>query len=296
MLLVNIFCEVDDFCKQLDKYYEGSLSYKNYSNRGRKRKMNLNEVLTIMIFFHHSRMRTFKDYYIHYVCVHLQTDFPNLVSYNRFTELMKEAMFSLFLFTNYFCQKTSRMTGISFIDSTKLVVCHPLRISSNKVFKGLAARGKSSTGWFYGFKLHFTINEHGEIMAFHLTPGNTDDRNEKVIDVVTRRLKGKLFGDKGYLSLKLFKKLYKRGINLITRIKKNMKNKILPLNDKILLRKRAIIESVNEKLKAFCYIEHSRHRSVDNFFGNIFSAISAYQFLPSKPSIQSRKLRLKGAL
>ena len=110
------------------------------------------------------------------------------------------------------------------MDATSIVVCHNRRIQSNKVFKNLAKRGKTSTGWFYGFKLHLVINDRGELLAFQVTPGNVDDR--KPVPKMTRRVTGKLFGDKGYISQKLFETLMEQGLKLITGIRKNMKNQI----------------------------------------------------------------------
>ena len=166
-----------------------------------------------------------------------------------------------------------------------LKVCHNLRIGSNKVFKDIAKRGKSSVGWFYGFKLHLIINDKGEILSFALTKGNVDDRNEKIIEHLTQKLHGKLFGDRGYISAKLFKLLYEKEIQLITRTKNKMKNQFMPLFDKILLRKRAIIETVNDELKNICQIEHSRHRSFSNFLVNLVSGLIAYMYKPKKPSL-----------
>ena len=141
-------------------------------------------------------------------------------------------------------------------------------------------------GWFYGFKLHLVINIHGEINGFHVTPGNVSDCNQHVVKSITKNILGKLFGDKGYLSQKLFMDLYQQGITLITKLKKNMKNKLMNFYDKLLLKKRGVIESVNNVLKNGCMLEHSRHRSIANFFVNIFSALNAYSFIKSKPSIK----------
>jgi hypothetical protein len=242
--------------------------------------------MTIILLFHHSGYRCFKWYYKDYVCVHMRTYFPNPVSYNRFVELMSLSLLPLLVYTKLF--RRGRCTGISFIDSTPLKVCHNRRIYSHKVFKMWAARGKSSTGWFYGFKLHLIINDRGEICSFCLTAGNVDDRNRDVIDQLCRELSGKLFGDRGYIWQELFERLYGKGIKLMTRLKKNMKNKVMEMIDKILLRKRAVIESVNDFLKNTCQVEHSRHRSMHNFLVNVIAGISAYSFLPHKPSIQIR--------
>ncbi len=142
-------------------------------------------------------------------------------------------------------------------------------------------------GWFYGFKLHLIINDKGEILSFCLTSGNVDDKNEAVMDSLTKEIFGKLFADRGYISQKLFEKLLERDITLVTRAKKNMKNKLMNLYDRLMLRKRTVIESVNDFLKNTCNIEHSRHRSITNFLVNLVSALAAYSFLPKKPSICS---------
>lgn len=289
-LLIKIFCDVDDFCIRFDKYLKSRILNKveiRHLKICRSRMMNLSEVMTIVIFFHHSCYRTFKHYYKEYVCKILIKYFPNLVSYTRFVELMGEALIPLILYTKKV--RVGKSTGISFIDSTTLDVCDNRRIHSHKVFKDIAQRGKSSTGWFYGFKLHLVINDIGEILSFFLTTGEVDDRDEKVIDILTEDLFGKLFGDKGYISQPLFERLYKRGIKLITKLKKNMKNKLVVLEEKLLLRKRALVETVNDFLKNVCQIEHTRHRSFMNFLVNIVAGIAAYSFLPKKPSLNLNK-------
>lgn len=283
MLLTTIFYHVDNFCNDLDeKLKQAAIGEGN--RRGPKGRLSQSEVMTIAIFFHHSRVRTFKDYYSIYVKGLLSKAFPKAPSYNRFVEIMQHSFMPLYMFMT-FC-RLGAVTGISFIDSTSLVVCHNLRISSNKVFKGMAARGKTSTGWFYGFKLHLIINEYGEIIAFDVTSGNCDDRNRKTIARLTKNLWGKLFGDRGYISAELFNSLYSKGITLFTRIKKGMQNVLYSFADKLLLKKRGVIESVNDILKSSCYIEHSRHRNQTNFFVNLISGLIAYSFLEKKPSIR----------
>ena len=175
-------------------------------------------------------------------------------------------------------------TGISFVDSTPVVVCHNKRISRNKVFGDLAARGKSTMGWFYGFKLHFVINDKGEILSFNLTKGNVDDR--KPLPKLARKLFGKLFGDRGYISKDLVAMLRDLGVTLITSVKSNMKNKLMPYLDKILLRKRFLIETINDQLKNEMQIEHTRHRSPINFLVNLVSGLIAYTLKPKKPSLK----------
>jgi len=284
MILTKIFVEIDDFYKKFEPEFKKILISEKKLKRNRKTSLSESEMMTIVVFFHMSKFRTFKDYYINYVQKNLKSAFPNLVSYNRFIELMPRLIVPLIAFMKK--EKLGKMTGISFIDSTVIKVCHIKREKQNKVFKGLAKKGKTSMGWFYGFKLHLIVNEKGEILSFLFTPGNVSDNNIEVVTRLCKNLYGKLFGDKGYISQKLFEKLYLQGIELITKIKKNMKNKLLPLIDKLLLRKRALIESVNDELKNIAMLEHSRHRSPLNAFINWISALIAYSYFPKKPSIR----------
>jgi len=282
--ITRIYCDVDDFCKALEGYCKTHLLPCGKAAKWFPAShLTLSEVMTIIVLFHLSGYRCFKWYYQREVCVHMRAYFPTPVSYNRFVELTGYALLPLILYTQVF--RRGKCSGISFVDSTVVKVCHNRRIYGHKVFKICAMRGKSSTGWFYGFKLHLVINDRGEICSFCLTPGNIDDRNFDVINVLCRELSGKLFGDRGYISQELFERLYEQGIQLITRLRKNMKNKLMDMGDKILLRKRAVIESVNDFLKNICQVEHSRHRSIQNFLVNLLAALSAYSFLPKKPSI-----------
>ncbi len=184
----------------------------------------------------------------------------------------------------YLLHLRGMITGIAFIDSTSISVCHNKRIQRNKVFKRLAKRGKTTTGGFYGFKLHLIINDKGEILAFQLTPGNVSDVS--MVEKLSENLFGKLFGDKGYISLDLVKSLLKNGLEFFTSIRSNMKQKLISLTDKILLRKRSLIETVNDQLKNISQIEHTRHRSVSNFLVNMLGGIAAYCHQPKKPSLK----------
>ena len=178
-----------------------------------------------------------------------------------------------------------KCTGVAYVDSTPLRVCKQQRILIHKTFKGIAKRSKCSLGWFYGFKLHLIINDRGEILNVMFTPGNVDDRQPLYSENFIEKVKGKLCGDKGYLGKQLFEFLFMNGIQLVTKVKNNMKNSLMSVTDKIMLRKRAVIESVNDELKNIAQIEHSRHRSFENFITNALSAIAAYCFFPKKPSI-----------
>lgn len=280
---ISLFYNIDNFCLGYKPEYETKQLGNGSKKRNRERTLCLSEVMTIIVWFHMSSYRTFKDYYVKEVSCHLRWALPFLVSYNRFIELMSDVLIPL---CYYLHTRKGICSGISFIDSTKLAVCHNRRINSNKVFSGLASRGKDSVDWFYGFKLHFIVNDQGELLAFRFTLGNIDDR-EPVPDMV-KGLFGKLFGDKGYISQELFNLLYDQGVQLITRLKRNMKNRLMSLFDKLMLRKRAIIETIGDQLKNISQIEHSRHRSPVNFLVNAVSALIAYTHKEKKPSLNIR--------
>lgn len=282
--LVEIFCILDEFCKyftpELKKH---QLSSPEKRHRNRKCRLSDSEVMTILVIFHTKHFRDLKSFYIGYVCQHMRKEFPNTVSYNRFVERQSQVLLHLLLFLQT-CA-LGKCTGISIIDSTPLVSCHIKREKQHKTMKGWAAKGKCTMGWFYGFKLHLVINDKGEIIQWMLTPGNVDDREPLKDKKFTEKLFGKLFADRGYISQSLFDLLFVDDLHLITKIKKNMKNSLMHLYDKLLLRKRALIETVNDELKNICQIEHTRHRSVDNFATNLVAGLIAYNLLPKKPSM-----------
>lgn len=292
--ITEIFCTVDDFCKEITQILDDNSIESDTSVKKRKRKCKLSdsEVISIMVFFHLKGYRCLKHFYIHYVQRHMQSEFPETVSYNRFVELQSKSVLPMVVFLQTCC--LGKCSGISFLDSTVLKVCHYKREKQNKVFKGMAAKGRGTMGWFFGFKLHIIINERGEIIDFLITQGNIDDRQPLKDKAFHDKVFGKIFADRGYIGKDLFEKLFVDGIHLVTKIKKNMKNALMHIYDKILLRKRAVIESVNDILKNQCQIEHTRHRSFDNFITNLISGLIAYAFYPTKPNINIDKLQRIG--
>ena len=274
-----LFTCLDDFAKSYEDWEHHNL-IPNPRQRNRKGKLSLSEMLFIMVFFHLSGFRCFKLYYLYGVCRHYRNLFSDLPSYGRFVTLQPRLFMPLCLLLHHLSGETS---GIYIADSTTLPVCHNRRINRNKTFEGLAARGRSSMGWFYGFKLHVIINDRGEIMALKITPGNIDDR--VVMEAMTKGLKGKLFADKGYISKKLFAALWSRGLHLITGIRKTMKNYLMPIIDKLLLRRRFIVETVFDALKSQFGLVHTRHRSPTNAMVHIMSCVAAYQISPNKPKM-----------
>jgi transposase len=279
--LLELFVSVDDFCQVFLPFWERKLLQAGSKKRRRAGQLSVSEIMTIIIHFHQSHYRDFKAYYTEHVCQALRTEFPHLVSYERFVILMPSVLGPL---SAYLKSLYGRCQGISFLDSTALLVCDNHRIHNHKVFASLAQRGKGSMGWFYGFKLHLVINECGELLACQITPGNVDDREP--VPALCKRLFGKLIADRGYISQPLFEQLLSTfGVQLITKLRKNMKNRLLPWMDKLLLRKRALIESVVDQLKNISQIEHTRHRSPTNCFLNIIAGLIAYCHQPKKPSL-----------
>lgn len=283
MNILHLFCDIDDFYQFFEPQWKQFQFASLERKRNRESSLAVSEVMTLIVLFHASAYRNFKSYYTEHVLKHLAGEFPHLVSYNRFVELMRSAMIPLCC---YLETRKGQCSGISFIDSTSLKVCHNRRIYSHKVFETSARRGKTSVDWFYGFKLHLVVNDQGELLSLRLTAGNVDDR--RPVERLIKELFGKLFADKGYISRVLFERLFfndERQLQLITKLKKGMKNRLMPLFDKIMLRKRSIIESVIDQLKNISQIEHTRHRSAVNFFVNLIAGLIAYTWREKKPSL-----------
>jgi len=239
--ILSLFCEIDDFCKVFEQVWRKRQLADGKRRRNRPPGLSQAEVMTILVLYHASGYRNLKAFYLQEIVRRHHLDFRSLTSYNRFVELQQRCVLPLFF---YLLIKRGSCTGVSFIDATSLKVCHNLPIPQHRTFRGTAARDKSSTGWYYGFKLHLAINERGEILGFYLTAANIDERVPA--DWITQDLWGKLIGDKGYLSKDLFARLMARGLRLITKLRKNMKNQFVSVEDKLLLRKRSIIETVND--------------------------------------------------
>ena len=278
--LVELYCDVDDFCKVFIPQWQKQLLEDGGRQRRRDSRMSISEMMTVVIGFHMSHHRDFKNYYLGYVSCFYKKDFPKLLSYTRFLEVMPSLIVPM---CAYFTSLKGKPTGIEFIDSTTLKVCHNIRIPRHKTFDGVAQRGKGTMGWFYGFKLHLIVNYKGEIVAATVTTGNVHDT--KPVEELAKGLTDKLYGDKGYLSNALKDNLFDKGVTLITTVRKNMKAKAMSLWDRAMLSKRFIIETINDQLKNISFIEHSRHRSINGFTLNLMAGLVAYCLKENKPSL-----------
>jgi hypothetical protein len=288
MSLEDRYCDVDDFCRLFLPAWHRQLLTGGTRHRQRTSRLTLGEIMTILIDFHPSQYRNFKAFYLLHICRHCRGEFPNRLSDTRFVALIPTALMPMCI---YLHTRRGEDTGIAFVDATSLVVCHNRRIHSHQVFKTVARRGKTAMGRFYGFKLHLVVNDRGELLAFRITPGNVDDRQP--VPELTQGLTGQLVGDRGYISPQLFNVFWEQGLHLITKIRKNMHNKLMPLVDKLWLRKRAIIETINDQIKNIQQVEHTRHRSVVNAMVNVLAALVAYTHQPCKPSLNLSKNELK---
>jgi Transposase DDE domain len=277
--ITALYCCLDDFCKVFADW-EAHQLIPSPRRRQRSGKLSRSEMLFILVLFHLSPYKNFKTFYLYGIGCQHRACFRDLPHYDRFVSLMPRLFAPLMVLLH---SLSGEETGIYFGDSSKLAVCHNRRIDRHRVFDGLAARGKTSMGWFFGLKLHVVINHKGEIMALKITPGNIADST--VLDEITKRLTGKLYADKGYVSREVFHTLWQRGLHLITGIRRNMRNHLMLLGDKIMLRKRFVIETVLDILKCEMGLEHSRHRSPVNAMVHVLSCLVAYAHRPGKPSI-----------
>ena len=285
MKIVSLFCEIHDFFLADEKWKSTHCLAETtpIATRGRPRNLHPSEVMTILIAFHQSGYRTFKHFYQRHVCVYWHSEFPDLVSYPRFVQVKKEV---LTLLTGYLSANLGECRGLSFVESTRLRVCDNKRISSHKVFAGKAEGSKTSMGGFYGFKLHLIINDTGDLLDVALTPGNIDDRSPLwEMNPEGTPLHGTLYGDRGYISFDLREHLNAQGVHLVYKVRKNMDPLNLSGSDEVLLKKRTLIESVIKELKTQTQVEHSRHRSFENFQVNVVSALIAYQLSENKPAL-----------
>jgi IS5 family transposase len=289
--ITALYCCLDDFVKVYEEWERHQL-IGDARKRRRQGKLSLSEMLLVMILFHTDSFKNFKVFYLYGIKHKYRAYFKEIPSYERFVALQGRLFLPLSVMLHLTLGR-GRKTGLYVVDSTSLKVCRSKRIARNKVFEGLAKRGKTTMGWFFGFKLHITINHKGELLGVHITPGNVDDRVP--LDKITAGLKGTLLADKGYISKGWFKKLWQKGLHILAGIRKNMKNYLLPLYNKLLMRKRFIVETVFGVLKQDMGLEHSRHRSPVNTFVHILSCLIAYCFKKTKPRMKFTNKQMSAA-
>ena len=285
--LVEDFRQFGDFCQAFGPHWQARLLSQEAQpakKRGPQAGLADSEIMTILVLYHSSQFRHFRTFYAGVVLSLLRAAFPKAPCYARFIAVTKQVWVPL---TVFLLSRMGRRTGIYYIDSTPLPVCHPRRINRHRVFAGLAERGKTSLGWFFGFKRPRAFNHDRQIVALTLTPGNVHDTTP--VPALTQGLAGKLFADKGYVGKDLAQRLRRRGLILMTRMRRNMKRLPVSFFDKALLNGRNIVETIIGHIKEFSSLRLPKHRSVCNAFTHLTAAIVAYQInpLPPKPSTAS---------
>jgi Transposase DDE domain len=283
--LLSLFVFVDDACLFMRSWVEQHWlsTGKIITTPHRVPKISESEIITILIFYQYSGYKCFQYYYKSLVLNDLLPYFPSAPSYNRFIELIERVSLPMSILAQITCLQAEK-TGIYYIDAKTLPVCHLLRQKQHKVFEGLAKKGKGSMGWFFGFKLHLVINHKGQMVNFVLTTGEVADNDKDLLINLLSELKGKLFGDKGYLTT-LWNNFYEEGLKIVTKVKKNMKNKLVMLQERLLLKKRPVIEAIFDILTSVFDLQHTRHRKPQNAQVHILASLIAYQCYPKKPSI-----------
>jgi len=276
--LIEIFVQADDFLK----IFAQTAQYRLLGHASWRSRMSRSEVMAILVYYHYAGFRCFKWYYQNVVQITLSSYFPESCSYEQFVKLMPKVGMELFVWLCF--DHLAPPTEANYIDSKPLKVCHIKREKQHRVFKNLARKGKSSMGWFFGFKLHLIINQYGQLVRFQLTTGNVADNNHDLLRRLLQDIDQVVYGDKGYLT-KISEELQKRGNHLITKLKKKMKPKKRTPKEAYYLKKRGLIESVFEQLVHQMDVEHSRHRSPKNFVCNLWSGLIAYALKPHKPHI-----------
>jgi Transposase DDE domain len=279
--LTEVFCEVDDFCQTFEAQWQTYLLDSGAAPRGPQPGLSVSEIITLLLVLHSGGFKYLKNFYQGFAMPLLRPYFPGMPCYEQFVTVQKRALVPLMFFL---LSRLGKKTGIYYIDSTALPVCDNHRIQRHKTFAGLAARGKTSMGWFFGFKLPLVFNDLNEIVACKLTPGQVHDTQP--VPQLTKNLLGKLFGDKGYIGKTLAEKLLRRGLALFTRVRKNMKALPLTMPDKLLLNARNRAETIIGSIKQFSALNLPKHRLPLNAFLHILAALTAYQINPIKPKFK----------
>jgi hypothetical protein len=283
--VIQIFCELDDFVNAVENFVGHKQIGSSSPQSVHRPAISLSEMMCIEVMYHLSGYKCFQYYYQQQVEQGaLKSYFPAAPGYNRFVQLKPRMLPVLIMYLN--CCRIGQLCGVYYADTTRIIACHNRRIQSNRVFRGKAKRGKSSVGWFYGFKLFLVVNAFGEIINVVFTTGNVADNNTDHLLKLFDKLEGWVFADKGFIvPQKTQELLIQKGLHLITNIRNNMKNKLMNYEQKLLLKKRGMIDSIFDILKSVCDIEHTRHRSPVNAVINVFAGICAYSFLERLPNI-----------
>lgn len=281
----ELFCLIDDFCIRFKPIYLKNLKDSGVIKRCRDAFLELSEIIYLATWFHLSNYRTFK-HFIAFVGFYHRKDFKTLPCYQRINALVAQHAYAIIAFFEALLVKP-KLDHIHLVDSTPLAVCKNTRINRHRTFRATAGRGKSSTGWFYGFKLHLIVNRACEIVSALVTPGNVADVTALFPLFQRHPVQGKLFGDRGYISEAYKQLLGSRQCEMITRARANMTQPVFSPEDEHYMCQRNLIETVNSQLKDDLGIEHSRHRSWRGYIAHVYASLIAYQCVTTKAKIKT---------
>lgn len=280
----ELFCLIDDFCIRFKPIYLQKLKESGQIKRCRDAFLDLSEIIFLATWFHLSHFKTFK-HFIGFVHFYHRHDFKSLPTYQRINALVAQHANAITAFFEALLVKP-KQDHIHLIDSTPLAVCKNTRINRHRTFRATAGRGKSSTGWFYGFKLHLIVNRACEIVSALVTSGNVSDISALFPLFQMHPVQGKLFGDRGYIS-KFYKQLLgSRQCEVMTRSRANMPETVFSEEDEHYMCQRNLIETVNSQLKDDLGIEHSRHRSWRGYIAHVYASLIAYQCVTTKAQVK----------
>lgn len=280
----ELFCLIDDFCIQFKPIYFEALKESGVRQRSRQALLELSEVIFLAVWSHLSGFKTFKQFIV-FIQLYHRKAFKYLPCYARINALINQYADAIIAFFEAIRGKAKK-DHIHFMDSTPLRVCKNMRISRHRTFKEKASRGKSSTGWFYGFKLHLMVNRACEIVSALVTTGKRADIQVAYPLFNMSKFQGKLFADRGYISKFHQQFSEKQGCELITRTRSNMAAPPLRKEDEHYMCQRNLLETVNGQLKESFGLESSRHRSWRGYIAHIYATLIAYQCTATKPKVQ----------
>ena len=276
MNIVGLYTVVDDFFKSIKQEKVWNLIQESfYGKRGPKPKLSISEVVTLNIIRFYVRSADLKTFY-KLAKDRYSAEFPDLPNYENFLKATNKSFIAMILFLQFvlYLGRQKCRSGIHFIDSTSLQICKNYNIYRNKVGSGLANRGRSTKGWFFGFKLHGVCNKEGFMEDIMFSPGSPNDKN--FLETMSKKIKGTLVCDAGYLvKEEVFARVLKSVGRLFIATRKNMK-RVMTHEQCILFKERSRIETIWGVFKERFLLETNLARSLTGFFRHYIYSISAW--------------------
>jgi hypothetical protein len=290
LTLTTLYCITDDFINALAQTEGGTDMLELWrAKRGSQRNLSLGEVITLNILRFHLHVSDLKAFHS-IVRDNYKAYFPRIPNYENFSKATNASLPFATLFLEYLLRLNRKiMSGekVFFLDATALSVCENINASRHKVTGGFAAWGKTSRGWFFGFKLHGVCDAEGNLLNACFSSANVYDGHKA--EALTKGLRGVFVGDAGYLlKEETFERLFEKHKRILAAARKNMK-RLMTKEQGDLLRKRNIIESVWSVLKGSFGLVFRKARSLNGLFRHYcYSIVSSIL----KPDFLLRPLML----